>query len=290
MTHTPAGHVLQQAGALAQSRDALRLAAETVAHSYLRGPHGRRRTGVGESFWQFRPYNAGDVPRDIDWRQTAKRDDVFVREREHDAAQALWVWSDRAAGMRYSSAPRYAQKADMAEIIVLAASLLSLEGGERVGVLGSGQGARSHVSALEQLQAHLDDAPVLDARLMPAGSRAMCLLASDFYCDPAVVDAVCANARARDNRIVLLQVCDPAEEDLPWHGRVRFDDVTDATQGVMIDDVDALRAQYREKFTRHCAELSAIAQRHGGVFLHARTDEKAEAILDRVIDAIAAAR
>lgn len=280
------GSLLEQAGALASLRDALRLEAEKVAHSYLRGPHGRKRAGAGEKFWQFRPYHAGDVPRDIDWRQTAKRDEVFVREREHDAAQTLWLWCDRTASMDYSASAKTPTKFARAEVLALATGLLALEAGERVGVLGSGQMARSHVSALAQLQSQLDDAPAIDNGLMPAGSRGVCLMVSDFYCDPAVIGGVCANVRARESRIVLLQICDRSEEDLPWRGRVRFEDVETADDGMMIDDVDGLRAAYREKFQHHRAALSDIAQRFGGVLLTARTDEAADAVLARVIDAV----
>lgn len=286
MSEARKGSLIEQAGALASLRDALRLEAEKVAHSYLRGPHGRKRAGAGERFWQFRPYNPGDVPRDIDWRQTAKRDEVFVREREHDAAQTLWLWCDRTASMDYSSTSKTPTKFERAEVMALAAGLLALEGGERVGVLGSGQPARSHVSALAQLQSQLDDAPAIDNGLMPAGSRGVCLLASDFYCDTAVVDAVCANVRARESRIVLLQVCDRSEADLPWRGRVRFEDAEIADENMMIDDVDGLRAAYREKFQAHRAALADIAQRYGGVFVVAHTDEAADAVLARVIDAV----
>ncbi len=278
--------VIEQAGALASLRDALRLEAEKVAHSYLRGPHGRKRAGAGEKFWQFRPYHPGDVPRDIDWRQTAKRDEVFVREREHDAAQTLWLWCDRTASMDYSGSGKIPTKFERAEVLALAAAVLALEGGERVGVLGTGQPARSHISALAQLQSQLDEAPALDAGLMPAGSRGVTLLASDFYVDTAVVDAACANLRARESRIVLLQICDRGEEDLPWRGRVRFEDAEASDDAMMIDDVDALRAAYREKFQAHRAALADIAQRHGGVLLAVRTDEAAGAVLARVIDAV----
>lgn len=288
MTLTGAGQasLLQQAGALASRRAALRLAAEKTAHSYLRGPHGRRRAGAGERFWQFRPYHPGDAPRDIDWRQTAKRDDVFVREREHDAAQTLWVWCDRSASMDYSSGAKLPTKFEQAEILMLAAALLALEGGERVGVVGSGTPARSHVSALAQVQGQLDEAPALSEGLMPSGSRGVCVLASDFYCDLALVQAACANARVRDNRVILLQICDRSEEDMPWHGRVRFEDSEAADQSLMIDDVDALRVAYREKFRAHRDALADIAHRHGGFLLTARTDEAADDVLARVVAAV----
>lgn len=279
--------LLSQAATLAATRDALRLQAEKVAHSYLRGPHGRKRTGQGERFWQFRPYHAGDMPRDIDWRQSAKRDDVFVREREHEAAQSLWVWRDASASMRFSSRKSLPAKADYAEVIVLALSLLALEAGERVGALGADARARSHVNALPQLQAQLDEAPAPDARLVPPSSRAHVLLAGDFFMDIAGVDAACAAIAARQGRPVLLQVCDPAEESLPYRGRVRFDDIEQpVATGILIDDVDALRAAYLEKFSAHRAALGDIARRHGGLLVTATTAQTYAATLEQCLRAL----
>ena len=46
--------------------------AERVATIVAQGVHGRRRAGVGDSFWQFRRYQPGDPVQSIDWRQSAK--------------------------------------------------------------------------------------------------------------------------------------------------------------------------------------------------------------------------
>ena len=44
----------------------LLVAAERVAVTVAQGVHGRRRVGMGESFWQFRPYQPGDAVSAID--------------------------------------------------------------------------------------------------------------------------------------------------------------------------------------------------------------------------------
>ena len=42
----------------------------------------------------------------IDWRQSAKSQHLFVREREWEAAQTVWFWRDGGAGMDFSSGGR----------------------------------------------------------------------------------------------------------------------------------------------------------------------------------------
>ena len=68
------------------------------------GVHGRKRSGPGETFWQYRPYSFGDNVQQIDWHRSARSDRVFIRENEWEAAQSVWLWRDPSASMEYSSA------------------------------------------------------------------------------------------------------------------------------------------------------------------------------------------
>src|SRR5258708_28902454 len=89
----------ERAGALPP----LLVAAERVASTVAQGVHGRRRVGQGDSFWQFRPYAAGEAIHRIDLRETAKSDRAFVRGNEREAAQSVWLWNDRSPSLDYRS-------------------------------------------------------------------------------------------------------------------------------------------------------------------------------------------
>ena len=90
--------------------DAKRLAASAP------GLHGRRRSGQGEAFWQYRDHRAEDGARLVDWRRSARGDRYFVREREREAAQTAWFWMDSDAGFNWTSDP--AQKQLMIHLIM----------------------------------------------------------------------------------------------------------------------------------------------------------------------------
>ncbi|MFX9699952.1 DUF58 domain-containing protein, partial [Acinetobacter baumannii] len=70
----------QRAEQLAAALPPLMVAAERVAATVAQGVHGRRRTGVGDSFWQYRSYQPTDPSTAVDWRQSAKRDRLYVRQ------------------------------------------------------------------------------------------------------------------------------------------------------------------------------------------------------------------
>ena len=55
----------------------------------LLGAHGRRRSGLGDEFWQYRPLSEADEAREIDWRRSAKSDVHFIRQKEWQAAQSV---------------------------------------------------------------------------------------------------------------------------------------------------------------------------------------------------------
>src|SRR6185312_2640732 len=84
----PTRSVLQdEAEALSAALPPLMVDAERLASAVSLGIHGRRKAGMGESFWQFRRFRAEDPSAAIDWRQSAKSQHLFVREREWEVAQ-----------------------------------------------------------------------------------------------------------------------------------------------------------------------------------------------------------
>jgi uncharacterized protein (DUF58 family) len=88
------------------------------------GIHGRRRSGPGETFWQFRQYQPNDAATLIDWRRSASSDHVFVREREWEAAHTVWLWPDLSPSMAFKSHLSSVTKRDRALVLVLAAAEL----------------------------------------------------------------------------------------------------------------------------------------------------------------------
>ena len=127
----------QQAEVLADRLPPLLVAAERVAATVAQGVHGRRRVGVGDTFWQFRPYQAGDSTSRIDWRQSARSTQLFLRDQEWEAAESVWLWADLSASMAWRSRPEWPTKQDRAMLLVLALGSLLTRGGERVAWLGA---------------------------------------------------------------------------------------------------------------------------------------------------------
>jgi uncharacterized protein (DUF58 family) len=257
----------------------LLVAAERVAVTVAQGVHGRRRVGQGETFWQFRQYEPGDAAARIDWRESAKSQRLYVRETEWEAAQSVWLWRDASASMSYTSADylpgaEWPTKRDRAELLLVALASLLVRGGERLTVLGSGMAPMSGRIALSRV-AELMGRDQLDAASLPAFEplprAAQLVFIGDFLSPPDAVNSAVARFAAAGLKGHLLQIVDPAEEDLPFDGRVRFEGVEERDQ-VVISRVESVREDYSERFRRHREGLAAIAAALGWSFGFHRTD------------------
>jgi uncharacterized protein (DUF58 family) len=245
----------------------LLVAAERVAATVAQGIHGRRRVGQGETFWQFRQYEPGDAATRIDWRESAKSQRVYVRETEWEAAQSVWLWRDPSASMDYSSAGYVAggewpSKGDRAELLLMALACLLVRGGERLTLLGSGITPMSGRIALSRLTALLERNTSERAslpRFEPLPRLAQLVLIGDFLSPLAETNSIVGQFAGAGLKGHLLQIVDPAEEDLPFAGRVRFEGVEER-DALLVGRVETLRSEYGERFRRHCAGLAAIAR------------------------------
>ncbi len=274
---------------LADRLPALMVEADRVASTVAQGVHGRRRTGVGETFWQFRPYQQGDDATEIDWRQSARSQHLFVREQEWEAAASVWLWCDLSPSMAFRSSKAVPAKRERALILTLALASLLVRGGERIALLGSGERPRAGRSALGHLLRALGQASRDAAALVPEASlprHARVVILSDFMQPLAAVEQRLARFVAHGARGTLLQVGDPAEELLPYDGRVLFEGMEQDGQQ-LIGNVEVVRARYRARYRAHRETLARICTRQGWRFSAHRTDGSAEAGLLSVYQMLA---
>lgn len=270
--------------ALAAGLPPLLVAAERVAATVVQGVHGRRRVGLGETFWQFRTYEPGDPPQLIDWRQTAKSDRVYVRDLEWEAAQSLWLWADGSGSMNWRSVEAAEHKKRRAEVLLLALASLLVRGGERVALLGSGRRPHSGRDALQRLALALErDQGVeqADEGLPPRDTlprHARVVLFSDFL---APVDAIEARLRGFAERGVggyLVQILDPAELSFPFSGRLNFVGL-ESENSWLLSRSEAVREDYLKRMERQRQALADLARRLGWRYQLYRTDRSAESAL-----------
>lgn len=266
--------VRQRAEESAARLPALLVAANRVAATVAQGVHGRRRVGQGETFWQFRQYQHGDPIARIDWRQSAKREHTYIRENEWEAAQSVWLWLDRSASMSYRSSDALPDKADRAALLTLALSSLLVRGGERIALLGSGIAPMTGKAVLERFANVFTTTAGTDQSLpqpepLPRYSRVV--LISDFLSPPAEISTALHRLSGLGIQGHLLQIVDPAEETLPFSGRVRFEGL-EGEGAALIGRVEAVRGEYVALMENHRLAVKDIARGLGWTWTTHSTD------------------
>jgi uncharacterized protein (DUF58 family) len=274
--------VLQRGRARAALLPDLLVEARRVASIITPGWHGRRRRGIGEEFWQYRPYAQGETMARIDWRRSARDELVYVRDHEWQAAHTVWLWADPSPSMLYQSSMGSVSKESRALVVALALAELLSRAGERIGSPGvmapiaSRHGAERLATAL---QVQGETAALPDLSTIARNSDVV--IVSDFLDAPEEIEAHYATLAKRGPRLHFVAVSDPAEEDFPYTGRTEFVDPESGGR-LTAGRAETIAADYRTAYAAHRAELGRIAARHGGTLTTTRTDQLASLALVRL--------
>ncbi len=277
---TPAA-LRAQAESLASPLPALLAEAEHLATTVLLGDHGRRRAGLGDTFWQYRPAQSHDEVRSIDWRRSGRSDGQFVQDKEWQIAQSVILWVDQAASMTFSSDKDLPTKGTRARTLALATAILLIRGGERVGLTGLRLPPRRGEAQIMQMANLLSQDDSLDygspeTQGMLPHSRA--LFVSDFLGDMAPVEDALLRAADRGVRGALLQILDPQEEAFPFDGRTIFESMSGTLRHETLKAGD-LKHRYLDRLAERKDRLAHLARTTGWQFSTHHTGTSASTAL-----------
>lgn len=241
--------------------DLKRLAVQTAFH-ILHGQNPQRRSGSGDTFWQFREYSTGDMPRDIDWRQSAKTERIYIRQKEQHTAQSCLFWLKQNADMAFQSEGVPYSKKDNGAVLALSLALLHSRMGEMIGFAGRQRPGHSEktLGELEQLLMQ-EKQDALPASLeIPKHSAFYAI--SDFLEPPEEIESAFAPLAARTRSGWFIHVLDPAELELPYQGRIIFEDTNGANRHLVNNAVD-IRADYQQRVDDHVKTVQALCTKWG---------------------------
>jgi len=253
-----------------------------VVNTVIAGWHGRRRRGIGENFWQFRPYVEGEAVSRIDWRRSARDEHTYIRDREWEAAHTVWLWADPSPSMLYKSATASVSKESRSLVLILALAELLSRGGERIAWPGLIDPFTARNGA-ERIAARLAHAPTVPVRpdLLQVRRFSDIILASDFLDPVEDILAWLEPLARRGVRAHLIEVADPAEENFPYSGRTEFTD-PETGEKLTAGRAETLADDYRRVYTARRAELSAWCKRRGWSYSVNHTDRLASEALVQV--------
>jgi uncharacterized protein (DUF58 family) len=269
-----------QARSLAESMPRLILEARRIAATVIHGLHGRRRAGPGENFWQYRHFFSGEPARRVDWRRSARDDQLYVREREWEAAHTVWIWPDRSPSMTFRSPLAQESKLDRTVVIAFALAEVLVQAGERVGMPGLMRptGSRNVLDKMANAIVHdVTERTSLPPSFAPSG-LAEIVLVSDLWSPMAEIRGTLAQLSVTGAHGHVIQVVDPAEETFPYSGRVEFVEPEGGGE-ITVGRAEAWKTDYETRIARHRAEIRAETDRLGWSFAIHRTDRAATELM-----------
>lgn len=285
--------------ALRGAAHGLTLHGRKTARATLLGAHSSVQRGLGLEFQEVRPYVAGDDPRNIDWRVTARRGRPHTKLFREERERPVWLLVDLQPGLFFGTR-RQLKSALAVRTAALLAWVASL-GGDRVGaVIAHGAGATRIVPArarqpgvLPLLDALLRSQPLAPEQPAPlaleAGLRALLplvrpgnqiLALSDFAGLRPEADSLWA-ALASHSDLRLFWVTDPLEEEGLPNGRFR----AGLPGRVRVLDGGRLRERWRQAWREREARIAALSQRSAAPVVRLDTRERVETVLRPLLQA-----
>ncbi|WP_112662719.1 DUF58 domain-containing protein [Microvirga flavescens] len=291
-SRSPTARETREALSLASRMPRVLLEARRVAATLAHGIHGRRRAGMGETFWQFRPFVTGEAAQRIDWRRSGRDDRLYVREREWETAQTIWFWIDRSASMGFASDLAQTSKIERALVLGLALADTFVDGGERVGLLGLMPPRATRHIAETMAEAIVTDRASLEDDLppqIPVATQDEAILIGDFLSPLGDIAAKIEAISSRGARGHLVMIVDPVEESFPFHGQAELRDL-EAGISLRVGDAAEWGRSYRERITTHREAVEDLARRRGWSLTIHRTDRPASEAALRLITLVTASR
>ena len=246
--------------ALARLRN-LGLAARLVVEGHFAGMHRSPHKGFSIEFAEHREYVPGVDPRHIDWRVLGRRDKLYVKQYEEETSFRLHVLLDTSASMGYRSPGAAMSKLEYASYLAASLAYLAASQQDAAGLVTFGDGVRGRVpprqgpghlrALMERLESVQPEgetalAPVFHRLAESLGRRALIVVLSDLFDDPAALIAALKHFKHKKHEVIVFQTLDPAELTFPFDDATRIRDAETGRE--VVGDPLALRKAYLEEF------------------------------------------
>ena len=257
------------------------IVARWIVDGFMAGLHRSPRKGFSVEFADYRPYQAGDDLRFVDWKIAARSDRWVVRQYEEETNLRATIVLDVSRSMAWSGAQLRSlgnavpadrlTKLAYAEILTASLALLLLRQRDAVGLVRFDERIRSVVpprartghwrrvlAALEEpgagLASSAPEALTQAARLI--SRRGLIVLISDLLMDAADIERTMRGLRATGHDVTVLHVMDPDERWLGGAGEALF---VDPESRVSVPaSVTDVRTAYRATVEEVIAEWRAL--------------------------------
>lgn len=258
--------------------------ARMVVEGFFAGKHQSPHRGSAAEFAEYKEYSAGDDVSNLDWRVYGRTRRLFLRQYEAETDMVIYLLVDTSGSMGYAGKGRQSKYLLGAKVAAALAYLMIHQGdkaslalfADRVTAYHPPGSTRRH---LHNLVADLEQVKPASTTFLAGATeecanlfrkRGLVVILSDFFTDyPSFFDAL-AQFMHRRFEILLLQVLDPDELNLPSVNVARFVDLE--TNEELRAEPEEIQAEYRRTMKAKMEELAHQCDRRQIKHAVVRTD------------------
>lgn len=245
--------------------------ARAIVEGYFAGKHKSPYRGSAAEFADYKEYAPGDELARLDWRVYGRTRRLYLRQFEEETDMTVYLLLDTSGSMRYAGEKRQS-KFFLAAKIAAALSYLMMAQSDKAALVLFAQkvtqylapgGTRRHlhriVTELERVRPAMTTgiAGAVQECTALFKKRGRIVILSDFLDDTEALFDALAQFVHRKFEILLLQIVDPDELNLPTFNAAKFVDLETA-ETVQVDP-EEIRASYQANIQRLIADLAREA-------------------------------
>jgi uncharacterized protein (DUF58 family) len=235
----PPSRAYSDPDAIAQIAD-LMLRSRRLAEGGISGQHRSPFHGFNIEFAAYRDYTPGDDLRRLDWRVFARSDRHYIKQYEEESNVRVTFVVDASASMNYRGSRAVLSKFDYAATLVVSLAILLARQQDPVGLVLFDEEAGTILPPLAKESQVTVMAGLLractPARKTDLGAllrsltdrvrrRGLLVIVSDLFTDLDSVYDGLNRLRFLGHEVIVLQVLDHDELDLPFDGPTVFHDI-----------------------------------------------------------------
>ena len=241
----------------------LELRARLIIEGFYSGMHHSPHHGVSVEFADHRSYTQGDDLRHVDWKVFGKTDKYYIKEYEQETNLDVMLAIDASASMDFTSAGGSMSKYEYATALAAAIGYLALQQHDSVGVTLFDESLSAFIKPSNRADQWKEILRELAGRTGPAKTSLLgvlqelterlphpmlIILISDLFDDPADVLRGFRYLQHNGHELIVWNLWDPAELDLPFRGPIRFEGLE--AEGHLLTDPRSLRDRYLQEVER----------------------------------------
>jgi uncharacterized protein (DUF58 family) len=248
----------------------LPLLARRSMQGTVSGKHPSPHRGASVEFAEYRKYVPGDDLRRLDWRAFGRSDRHYIKESEADTNLRCCLVVDTSGSMAFGSGT--ITKLQFAKRIAGGLAYLAVQQGDAVGLASVADEIVTEIPPRRN-PVHLVSVFDLLERLRPSGGtqivpllhqlaetirqRALVVIISDLFADPAGLRSAFEHFRFRKHDLAVFHLLDPLELGFTFHRPMRFYDLEGGP--AIFAEPNDIAERYHKALERYLEEVRQAA-------------------------------